>query len=185
MIKGLSLDMTAFYNDYERLRSASFAPLEFQNDHIIQNLVVGNAHDGVTYGFEAAVVWQMLEWWRWDANYSFLQTDLDSEAFSQIGASPEQRFSIRGSITPIDSLDLDFWFRYVDTNFAFHDLQIESIKNYVTLDLRVAWRPVDGIELSLVGQNLLAEKHIEYQQETLTQPTAIDRGMYGKLVWEF
>ncbi|MDD1608400.1 MAG: hypothetical protein LUQ18_07890, partial [Methylococcaceae bacterium] len=60
-----------------------------------------------------------------------------------------------------------------------------DIKPYVTVDLRAAWRPYQGIELSLVGQNLLAQKHLEYVNENQTLPTAIDRGMYGKISWNF
>ncbi|MDD5580712.1 MAG: hypothetical protein PHY16_15715 [Methylobacter sp.] len=41
------------------------------------------------------------------------------------------------------------------------------------------------IELSLVGQNLLAQKHLEYIQENQTLPTGIDRGVYGKFSWSF
>jgi len=49
----------------------------------------------------------------------------------------------------------------------------------------LAWRPVKDIELSLVGQNLLSESHLEYQQENQILPTLIDRGMYGKMSWRF
>ena len=64
------------------------------------------------------------------------------------------------------SIDLDFWFRYVDTNFSVGSLGRHYIKAYVTLDLRLAWRPYKDIELSLVGQNLLAQKHLEYVAKT-------------------
>ena len=80
---------------------------------------------------------------------------------------------------------MDFWFRYVDTNFTVGSLADAYIKGYVTLDLRTAWRPYKDIELSLVGQNLLAQKHLEYIDENQTLPTAIDRGVYGKISWKF
>jgi iron complex outermembrane recepter protein len=73
----------------------------------------------------------------------------------------------------------------VDTNFAVSTFGDPHINDYVTLDLRVAWRPYRDIEFALVGQNLLAPHHLEYIQEISTLPTAIDRGMYGKISWNY
>jgi iron complex outermembrane receptor protein len=42
-----------------------------------------------------------------------------------------------------------------------------------------------AVELSLVGQNLLDNQHLEYIQETFTQATEVQRSVYGKVVWEF
>jgi iron complex outermembrane receptor protein len=130
----------------------------------------------------------MLDWWRWDVNYSWLHTQFDLSGDPQTGISPQQRVSLRGALSPWKSVDMDFWLRYVDSNFtvcAVCPLGENHVKGYVTLDLRMAWRPYKGIELSLVGQNLLAQKHLEYINENQTLPTAIDRGMYGKISWGF
>jgi iron complex outermembrane receptor protein len=146
-----------------------------------------NNLQGKTYGIEIATVWQMLDWWRWDMNYSWLHTQFNNAADSspQTGISPQQRVSLRGALSPQKDIDLDFWFRYVDSNDAIGALSSTVIKPYVTLDLRAAYRPYHGIELSLVGQNLLAQKHLEYVNENQTFPTAIDRGLYGKISWTY
>ncbi len=102
-----------------------------------------------------------------------------------IGFSPQQRVSLRSAISPMQTIDLDILFRYVDSNKAAGFSGSTIIDAYVSLDVRLAWRPVEGVELSLVGQNLLAGQHQEYRQETFTTPTEIDRGMYGKLSWRF
>ena len=62
-----------------------------------------------------------------------------------------------------------------------------TVKAYVTLDMRKAWRRYKDIELSLVGRNLMAQKHLEFINENQTQtlPTAIDRGVYDKISWKF
>ncbi len=73
----------------------------------------------------------------------------------------------------------------IDTNTVVGNFGSEVINDYVSLDIHLAWRPVDGIELSLVGQNLLAGQHQEYRQESFTKPTEIDRGIYGQLTWRF
>ena len=60
-----------------------------------------------------------------------------------------------------------------------------EISDYTTLDIRLAWRPRPGIELALVGQNLLQDNHLEYVQEILTMPTEVPRGIYAKIEWSF
>jgi iron complex outermembrane receptor protein len=183
--KSVSLDVTGFYNDYRDLRSALPGTPFFNGASVILPLNFANKLQGKTYGVEIATVWQMLDWWRWDANYSWLQTQLKDIGPAQIGISPEQRMSLRGALSPWHNIDLDFWFRYVDSHFSVNSVGNTTIKGYVTLDLRTAWRPYQDIELSLVGQNLLAQKHLEFIQENQTLPTAIDRGMYGKISWKF
>ncbi len=184
-LKSISVDVTGFYNDYRDLRYAIQGDPIFDGASVKVPFNITNNQQGKTYGAEIAAIWQMLDWWRWDVNYSWLQTQLDANPFAQISISPSQRVSLRGALSPWPDVDLDFWFRYVSTNFAISELGNQYIKDYITLDLRLGWRPHKDIELSLVGQNLLASKHLEYVHENQTFPTAIDRGMYGKISWSF
>lgn len=184
--KSVSLDVTGFYNDYRDLRYSLQGTPSFNGAYVTQPSTFVNALSGKTYGIEIATVWQMFDWWRWDVNYSWLHTQLNYPgAGPQTGISPQQRVSLRGALSPWRAIDLDFWFRYVDTNFSTGVLGDTAIKGYVALDLRTAWRPYHGIELSLVGQNLTAQKHLEYINENQTLPTLIDRGVYGKISWSF
>ena len=183
--KSVSLDVTGFYNDYRDLRYGIPGNTSFNGSSLVTPLTFTNSLQGKTYGIEVATVWQMLNWWRWDINYSWLHTKLDARNQLQTAISPQHRVSLRGAVSPWDNIDMDFWFRYVDTNTAVGEFGTTFIKPYVSLDLRLAWRPYKDIELSLVGQNLLALKHLEYVQENQTMPTAIDRGMYGKISWAF
>lgn len=182
--KAVSLDLAGFYNDYHHLGYANVGTLEFNGNSLVLPGFLNNVLEGKTYGIEASTVWQMLDWWRWDANYSWLETNF-SLSSPRTSISPEQRMSLRGALSPWKDIDLDFWWRYVDSNLAVGATGGTPIKPYVTLDLRMAWRPYKALELSLVGQNLLAEKHLEYVNEVQTLPTAIDRGMYGKISWGF
>ncbi|MGR9053267.1 MAG: TonB-dependent receptor plug domain-containing protein, partial [Gammaproteobacteria bacterium] len=170
-IRDMSFDVTAFYNDYVDLRSAVLTDPVFNGVAFDRSISLGNDNAAKTYGFEISSVWQMLDWWRWDANYSLLKTDMNATALRDIGKSPEQRMSLRSSMTLDKNVDLDFWFRYVDANFSISSLTPGRIKPYLTLDARLAWRPVRSVELSLVGQNLLQSSHLEYRQETQTVPT--------------
>ena len=185
--KTVSLDITGFYNDYRDLRFAERGSPSFNGASVTQPLDFTNKLGGKTYGIEIATIWQMLDWWRWDVNYSWLDTDLNDLSPPQTNISPQQRVSLRGSVSPRQDVDLDFWFRYVDDNLSYGSYSSfgSTIKDYVTLDLRAAWRPIKDIELSVVGQNLLQKSHLEYISENQTYPTMIDRGLYGKLSWNF
>ena len=186
VIKNVSIDFTAFYNNYKNLRSGLFGAPDPSTLPINQPVMPINQNKAHSYGFEIASVWQMLDWWRWDINYSFLKTDYNSNSVSQVlGLTPQQQFSLRSAMSPWQNIDLDLLFRYIDQNTAVTTFGDADIKAYVSLDIRLAWRPINSIELSLVGQNLLAENHHEYNQELFTTPTEIDRGMYGKLAWSF
>jgi len=185
-IDNVSIDFTAFYNDYDDLRSGDLENPIFMGSYVEVPITVSNKNSGHTYGFEMAAVWQMLDWWRWDANYNLLKTGFSQQdAVNQLGSSPQQRMSLRSIISPWQDIDVDLLFRYVDENVVASSFGTAFIKDYVSLDIRLAWRPIKGVELSLVGQNLLAEQHLEYRQENFVQDTSIDRGVYGKLVWEF
>ncbi|MEQ1544331.1 TonB-dependent receptor [Methyloglobulus sp.] len=182
--KTMSLDLTGFYNDYRDLRGVFPGTPSFTGTNFELPIALVNSNSVKTYGIEVATVWQMLDWWRWDLNYSWLHTQLTGNDRTT-PVSPEQRASLRGALSPWKNIDMDFWFRYVDANFTIGEFGAPRIKPYVTLDLRLAWRPHKNLELSLVGQNLLAQKHLEYIQENQTLPTGIDRGMYGKVSWGF
>ncbi|WP_026600223.1 TonB-dependent receptor plug domain-containing protein [Methylomonas sp. 11b] len=187
MIKSVSVDVTAFYNDYAHMRNASQGAVYFDpiRGVLVQPLPFSNNLKAKTYGVEVSTVWQMLDWWRWDANYSVLKTEVPQTAMAVVGISPQQRMNLRSAVNIRPDLDFDVWFRYVGNNAAATASGNSYIPDYVTMDARLAWRPEPDLEISLVGQNLLTNSHLEYQQENLILPTFIDRGMYGKISWNF
>ena len=57
---------------------------------------------------------------------------------------------------------------------------------YTRLDSRIAWRPAERLELSMIGQNLLQPSHLEFtsvNQGILA--SQVKRGFYGKATWRF
>lgn len=61
-----------------------------------------------------------------------------------------------------------------------------GINSYITLDARLGRHPHENVELSIVGQNLLDSERFEFL-ETVHAPvsTGLDRGVNGKLTWQF
>jgi iron complex outermembrane receptor protein len=63
------------------------------------------------------------------------------------------------------------------------DIVNQSVPAYEELDLRLGWRPVSAVELSVSGQNLLHEYHVEFG--TGAARRAIKRGVFARVTWQF
>jgi iron complex outermembrane receptor protein len=54
------------------------------------------------------------------------------------------------------------------------------------LDTRLGWMPRRDVELSVVGQNLLNRKQVEFNTAGDTVPgNQVRRSIYGKITWRF
>lgn len=171
-------DVTAFYNDYDDLRSSQ------------QNGLLRNFMDGDTYGVEVALRWQPSMDWRLEAAYSYLTMDLsltsratgDPRQSAHVeGLAPRNQFSLRAGVDVADNLELDATMRYVD------ELISLRFDDYVELDLGATWYPAPSLELSLVGQNLLHDHHPEQALAFSSSGmyTEVERCAYGKATWRF
>jgi len=77
--------------------------------------------------------------------------------------------------------------RYVDVLPAVNSVPIRpKIPSYITLDVRLAWLPRKNLEIAIVGQNLLDDRHPEFAPTFIgTQQTEVERSIYGTVVWRF
>jgi iron complex outermembrane receptor protein len=77
-------------------------------------------------------------------------------------------------------LQFDATARYVDR------VSQLGVNSYLSLDARLAWMATRNLELSIVGQNLLDDRHPEFTPTIIpTQATEVQRGIYGKITWHF
>jgi len=181
-----SLDAALFYNDYDKLRKFEPQDTAFTGTGIVQTKLATNSGSAASKGLELALAWQTTDWLKLDLAYSYLDSNMELDR--QVGEEPQYQASLRGFINLRDDLDLNIWLRYVGSASAVYLLSqngLYTIDEYATCDLRLAWRPVAEIELSLVGQNLLDGGHVEFVQETFTLPTEVGRAVYGKLTYKF
>jgi iron complex outermembrane receptor protein len=183
----LSFDIAAFFNDYSELRTFETGRPILAEQAVIVPVSAANNLEGETYGVECVVAWRPTSWWHFQAAYTFLQMELntlddsnDTTAELADGESPRHQFSFRSMLNLPRNVQLDGWLRYVD------GLPAGGIPSYFTLDARLAWRPIPGLELAVVGQNLLDSSHPEFSAEILeTLPTEVPRSVYGKITWQF
>ncbi|HWK73927.1 MAG TPA: TonB-dependent receptor [Povalibacter sp.] len=174
----LSLSLSSFYNDYDELRSAEPGPPPLGIP-----LTFGNGVQGSSYGLELAAVYQVSQRWRLRGGYTFLKKDLrlkpgshDLNDASVESDDPRHQLLIQSMLDLPGDLRLDGVARYVDA------LPDPHVPAYVSLDLRLAWNPTEHLELSLVGQNLLDERHAEFVPAS-PAPRAIERSVYGQIAW--
>jgi iron complex outermembrane recepter protein len=192
----VALDAAAFYNDYHRLRvlqAGAFSPEPqgpIPTDYV-QSFQLANLMHGHTYGVELAAEWSPVPWWRLHASYSYLRIKmfLESPSTDDInkkdaeGDSPRHQFSLRSGVDLGKKVECDLWLRGAD---RLPYIDGSAIPAYLTLDARVAWKPLPKLELALAGQNLLQRRHQEFIPEFInTFPSDVQRTFYGKATWKF
>jgi iron complex outermembrane receptor protein len=187
----LSLDIATFYNNYSNLRTAepgapflegSPAPTD-----IVVPFVAGNKMSGGTYGLELFADWKVIPKWRLTGSYSYLQMDIHKNLDSQDptpdnpnGSSPRHQWYLRSSLDLPKHFDQDTTLRFVDK------LPSLGLPGYYSLDAHLGWRPVRNLELSIVGQNLLDHRHLEFLPDFVnTSPTVVKLSVFGSFTVTF
>jgi len=172
-----SFSVSTFYNVYDDLRSIEPGPsgaLPF---------TFTNKMKGYTYGVETWGSYRVFDWWRMSAGYNYLKEKLGFDTDSRdsntaaLGNDPAHQFSVRSAINLPHNLDWDVGLRVIGA------LASPDVRNYVTLDTRLGWTFMKGVELSLIGYNLLDHDHPEFGAATSRSEVA--RAFYAKIVWSY
>lgn len=191
LASSVSGSIATFYNVYDEVRSTSLGPpdpvfgLPFP-------LFYKNDLEGEAYGFETAIAYTVFDWWRLHAAYNLFQADIrikpDGQDFNNAlneTADPKHRFSLRSSMNFLRNMELDAGLRWVDS-FVYNNAgQPAEVDAYAELQVRLGWHITNKIELSVTGQNLLNDRHLEYVASSPNPRAEIQRGVYGKLAFQF
>lgn len=177
--KNLSLSLATFYNIYDHIRSVEPGPPPFNIP-----VTFGNGVKGETYGIELAITHQLTNWWNLRGGYTFLKKDLsvkadskDMNAGTAESNDPRHQFLIQSSMDIPGGIEWGAVIRYIDK------LPKPNVPGYTELDLRIGWKLGKVVELSVVGQNLLNNRHPEFIAST--PPREIKRSIYGKIICRF
>ena len=186
-----SADIATFYNSYSNLRSAEPGTPFLEGSPVPTDVVVpfvaSNKMGGGTYGAELFGDWRIVPKWRLLGSYSYLQMNirknkdsLDPLPDNPDGASPHHQWYLRSSLDLPKHLEQDLTLRFVDR------LPSLNIPSYYSLDAQINWRPIAFLELSIGGQNLLNDQHVEFIPEFInTTPTMVKRTFRGNITWRF
>ena len=187
----LSFDLATFYNSYSNLRTAEpgtpFVEGSPAPTDIVVPFVAGNKMSGGTYGLELFADWKVVPKWRLAGSYSYLQMDIHKDSDSQDptadtpnGSSPRHQWYLRSSIDLPKHFDQDTTLRFVD------HLSSLNLPGYYSLDAHLGWKPVTNLELSIGGQNLLDNRHLEFLPDFVnTAPTVVKRSIFGSITVKF
>ena len=183
-----SASISTFFNDYNDVRSLSRSP---PPSFLGLPFFYENNLEGETYGIELSANYRVFDWWRLHGGYDLLEEDIrvksgrtDFNNARNETADPEHKFSIRSSMDLPQNIQLDAGLRWVDS-FEFNNAGTPAtVPAYFEMDARISWHPIKNLELSIVGQNLLHDHHLEY---VISSPPReeIVRSVYGKVTWHF
>jgi len=196
----LSFDATAFVQSYRHLgtsvNSIDTGTL-LTYGYVTVDAKYANVVSGETYGTEITSSWQALDNLRLTGNYSLLESSLHAPldpltgAPAQAGtAAPVNQASLRASVNVTKDIDLDMFLRYSgkisNSGSSAQGSSLGPVASYVSMDLRLAWRPTKHLELSLVGLNLLENQHREFNPTFISYQTVrISRSIFAKVTVQF
>jgi iron complex outermembrane recepter protein len=181
----IAASLSAFYNDYDHIRSTSITPATVVPFFFANNL------EGETHGIELTLDARVTDSWRLRASYDPLiehlhvkpgTTDLN-DALNET-ADPHTRFAIRSSLDLPRHMEWDTALRWTDARAINSGPTVAFVPSYWELEMRLGWHVNDNLELSLVGQNLLHDHHLEYGFPGPAQ-VEIVRSVFGKVAWHF
>jgi len=188
----ITLDVAAFCNVYDGLRTLEmgtpYVETALSSPSLVVPLSTDNRMDGRTYGAEASMNWQAMDWCRIKIGYAYLEMDLELDSGSTDTVSeaaedesPRHQLFLQSLVDLPANFELDGTVRYVD------DLTALGIDGYAELGLRLGWKPAKHLEVSVIGENLLDDRHQEFLETGIvdTLPTLVERSVYGKITWQF
>ncbi|MEK6235882.1 MAG: TonB-dependent receptor, partial [Planctomycetales bacterium] len=179
--ESFSWELATFYFVYEDLssfRRSDVSPVLF---------LFANSARGENYGLELSAQWDVNEDWRLSGWYSLLRRHIYNTSLTEVPEIINERAYPINQANLMSSWDLgcdweaDVIARYVDS------LPGASVPAYVSMDLRLAWKPLEDLELTVVGQNLLDTSHPEFTTHFFSGeiPTENQRSVYGMVTWEY
>lgn len=188
-------DIAGFYNHYSKLRGSN-PTVAFVPDAsspvgvagVVSSQALNNMY-GNGYGVEVATTWKPFDWWQLKTAYTYTKINLrlknnpPAPEHDLENHNPRHQVSLFSNMEFENKFGLDLWLRYTD---KLATLNTTPVNAYLALDMRVFWRPSKELEFSVVGQNLIANTHYEFIQES-TNPThsAIQKSFYGQVSWAF
>jgi iron complex outermembrane receptor protein len=187
-----SLDWTAYYNRYTHLDTLE--PISpFLEDtpppaRLVAGTAYGNLMNGETHGFELFGDWKVLRRWTLEPGYALelihmrlAATSGDTASVPDAqGGSPRNSAQVRSHLALTTRLGWDASAYFVGR------LTAPSIPAYARVDTGLSWQCSERFAISVVGQNLLSNTHLEFIDLSGSTPSALmKRSGYLKAVWTF
>jgi iron complex outermembrane receptor protein len=188
--KTVLIDFAGFFNHYHDLFDEELIANNFSLSdmppplHLLLPAQFRNGLLGHSAGFEVSPEWRPAKFWRLRGSYSYLDLGLEkSPGSGDIGTaygiehgSPKHEVMAQSAFDFGKQFQLDFDYRYISA------LAGLGIPAYSSIDARLAWHVRPDLELSISGQNLLQDHHLEYAADAGPN-VGIERSAYLRLTW--
>jgi iron complex outermembrane receptor protein len=194
----LSIDLAAYFNDYDNLQTtepaAPFAEATPLPAHEVLPLVYKNLMNGEVHGLEIAANVKVTDRWTLSPGYAFEQIHMHTDPASADtqtvpfveGAAPHHNAQIRTHLDLPKNVALDAASYSVGRLTNQGPFPTVMIPAYTRLDVGFTWKPWEQASFSLVGQNLLQDHHLEFEDVNgALQSSQIRRSAYAKITWRF
>jgi iron complex outermembrane receptor protein len=194
----LSVDLAAYFDDYDNLQTtepgAPFAEATPLPAHQVLPLIYENLMDGAAYGLEIAANIRATDRWTLAPGYAFERIHMHTFPASQDtqtgpfveGAAPHHSAQLRTHFDLPKNVALDAAAYSVGRLTNQGPLPSVTIPAYTRLDVGLTWNPWEQTSFSLVGQNLLQDHHLEFEDVNgALQSSQIRRSAYAKVTWRF
>ncbi|MFZ0821732.1 MAG: TonB-dependent receptor [Candidatus Acidiferrales bacterium] len=187
----LDLDLAGYFNVHSHVRGQSIGTPFIETDPggpvLIIPLTFNNLVSGETHGIELSANWKPYSFWRLGGGYTWLNGDFRDDSPGAVGnptatnlSAPHHEFNIRSYVDLPRGFQLDSAFYYAG------QIDLGDIKAYPRLDVRLGWKFKERQELSVVGQNLLSPRHIEFPAQVGPfDNSLVKRSVYGKWTFQF
>jgi iron complex outermembrane recepter protein len=188
--KTLSFDLATFLSFYHHLETiVPQTPIFLPGPPLVVEipLLYENTAHAETYGGEMYLTWKPASRWRISPGYSYLHASLRLDPSSSQGqATTLVSTDFPGNTVQIRSLfNLSRNMEFDQSIYYTARLPGGSIPGHARLDLRLARRIGESMEISLVGQNLLRPRTLEYGDSSGVLGTDAVRSVYAKIAWRF
>jgi iron complex outermembrane receptor protein len=187
-----SLDIAAYYNSYNHLQTeepgAPFPETAPLPAHLVLPVVAENLMYGETHGVEVSAKWKIATRWTITPAFAFehiylhlAPTSLDTTSVAAgEGDSPHYWARLDSHVNLPGIYSWDATANFVDRLTAL------NVPAYTSLDTRLTWQHQEHLSISLVGQNLENDRHLEFLNSGGTGlETEVKRNGFVKFTWRF
>ena len=188
VIEDVVADASLYYFDYSRLYELVPGSVEDRTmtpqPSFVLPLVQSTTAEASAYGAEAHVAWQVRPWWRLSTGYAFYEADIErtpgSVSPGGFGTTPRHFGLVRSSFDIGEQWDVDV--------LGIYNSEIRGapgVDAFGRVDVRLAWHPDANNQFSIVGQNLVHDRHTEATQGFLTLVSEVERSFYVEFSTRF
>ncbi len=198
LTKRFSIDIATYFNQWNNVQSTEPAGTFFETNptpaHEVQTLMYENLIHGENHGFEIAANWKVTDRWSISVGYAPEETHMHTAPTSAdtqtipflLGATPNWPIQLRSHLDLSRRLAWDvstYFLDQLDNQGPSGNVKIPSCTR---LDTGFTWKPGERFSVSVVGQNLLKDHHLEFDDINGSMESGqIKRNAYAKFTWQF